>query len=76
MYQSSDLTGNLLLIHRAMVDGELRLSQPDQPRFPRIELPRPLVTARRVAARGLIALGMRLDSTAGMPAPTAPSLRG
>lgn len=76
MYQPFNPAENILIVHRIMVDAELQRRQPERRlRFREIDRPGPLAAVRRVAARGLIALGSRLDPGAGMPAPTAPGFR-
>lgn len=75
MYQPFDLTTNLLVVHRTMVEEELQRHHPERElRYREASRRDPLVAVRRVAARGLIALGMRLDPSAGEPSATTPYL--
>jgi hypothetical protein len=76
MYQPGDLTQSITIIHRMMVEQELRRNNPElHPPFRRADRSERLAAVRRVVARGLIALGTRLDPTAGSPAPVASGLR-
>lgn len=59
---------HILLVHKTMVDEELQRHRPERHRGLRdIDRPGVVTTIRRVAARGLVAVGTRLDPTAGVP---------
>lgn len=59
---------NILIIHRTMVDEELQRQHPERHhRLRDTDRPGPLAAARRFAARGLLALGTRLDPSVSMP---------
>jgi hypothetical protein len=76
VYQPFNPAENVLIVHNIMVDAELQRQQPERRlRFRDIDRPGPLAAVRRIAARGLIALGTRLDPNAGMPAPVASGFR-
>jgi hypothetical protein len=76
VYQPYSPIESTLAVHRTLVEVELGRNHPEHRfRYREVGRPGPLAAVRRVAARALVALGTRLDPSAGLPAPAASGLR-